>query len=103
MRKMHIIKRKQILEGVKVSNLIEYYVQGHTGKGYVNYINSNLQQIDRIILLKNRNPFIITNILKRIKKEFAEQQIEVIKSIDSTNIIERSEERRVGKEYRSRK
>lgn len=85
---MHIIKRKQILEGVKVSNLIEYYVQGHTGKGYVNYINSNLQQIDRIILLKNRNPFIITNILKRIKKEFAEQQIEVIKSIDSTNIIE---------------
>lgn len=71
-----------------MSNLIEYYVQGHTGKGYVNYIESNLHQIDKIILLQNKNPIVITAVIEQLQKCFINEKIEIIKSIESEHLVE---------------
>lgn len=71
-----------------MKKVIKYYVQGHTGKGYVNYIESNLQQINKIVLLQNDNPFIITAIINKLKNQFTDKSLEIIKSIESKHIVE---------------
>src|SRR5699024_6997216 len=76
------------IEGVKVTKIIEYYVEGHTGKAYVNYLHKNLQEIERILLLKHNDPIFISAICKRLMKEYDLHQIEVIKSMESKDIIE---------------
>lgn len=79
---------KTNIEGVKVNKAITYYVQGHTGKGYVNYIKKNLQQINKIILLKHEEAIVVTLVLKEIMKRYKYENIEIIKSIESNDLIE---------------
>lgn len=71
-----------------MTKLIEYFVEGHTGKGYVNYLQSNLQDINRIILLQDTDAWLITEVLKALIKRFDQEEIEVIRSLDSKEIIE---------------
>lgn len=76
------------IEGVKVNKSIKYYVQGHTGKGYVNFIRSNLKQIEQVILLRAKNPVLITVTINKLIEIYKDKQIEIIKSIDSTELID---------------
>lgn len=76
------------LEGVNVTNLIEYFVEGHTGKGYVNYLQSNLQNINRIILLQHTDPRFITRVLGKVMETSDAKVIEIIRSIENKHIIE---------------
>lgn len=71
-----------------MNDVIEYYVQGHTANGLVNYIQSNVQGINRIILLDHNEPFIITTIINRLKQIYKDEDIEVVKSIKSTDLLE---------------
>lgn len=71
-----------------MSEIIKYYVQGHTGKGYVNYLESNLSSIDRIILLESDNPFILSETLQRFIEEIDHETVELIQSIESSQLVE---------------
>jgi len=71
-----------------VTKLIEYFVEGHTGKGYVNYLQSNLQGINRIILLQHTNPWFITEVLEALIRRSDSDEIEVIRSLDSREIVD---------------
>lgn len=79
---------KMNIEGVNVNKIITYYVQGHTGKGYVNYIQKNLQGINRIVLLESRLSVIVTAVLNELISDLADKEVEVIKSIESKILIE---------------
>lgn len=79
---------KMNIEGVNVNKLITYYVQGHTGKGYVNYIQKNLQGINRIILLESEATFVVTAVLNELLEQLADKEVEVIKSIENNTLID---------------
>lgn len=71
-----------------MSKIIEYYVHGHTGKGFVNYIMSNLQQIERVFLLKNADSYVITVLLDQLVGLFNNAQVELIKSTKSNQFTD---------------
>lgn len=71
-----------------MSKIIEYYVHGHTGKGFVNYLSANLQNIKKIILLKNENMIVISQLLNILIKNYKEHEVEIIKSTKSIHVID---------------
>src|SRR5690625_3280068 len=71
-----------------MSKIIEYYVHGHTGKGFVNYIMSNLQQIERVFLLKNADSYVITVLLDQLVGLFNNAQVDLIKSTKSNQFTD---------------
>jgi hypothetical protein len=50
----------------KLPHTIKYFVTGHTAKGYVDYLTTNLVNLKHIIILQNGQPHIITQLLKKV-------------------------------------
>lgn len=60
---------------------IKYYVTGNTAKGFVNFINSNLNGIEQIIVLKHKSNKIKTKLIKRLINHYEKNSnVEVLLS-----------------------
>jgi len=57
---------------------IPYFVRGHTAEGLVNYIDSNLQGIETIIVLKHDNKQLIADVI-----EYFKTKIESTKKVET--------------------
>lgn len=74
-----------------MSKITSYYVSGHTANGYVNYLQSNLFGIDRILILQGHTNELKTKLFRRLisylmnKTDF---NIEVIHNSDRIHYID---------------
>lgn len=73
-----------------MDNIVRYYVCGHTAGGYVNYLKSNLNDIQNVIILNHKSSTLKTNILRRMISLLANKKnrIEVIHSSYSKQYID---------------
>src|SRR5690625_4187488 len=72
-----------------MQHLLKYYVSGHTAKGYVNFLSSNLVNIEKTIILQHPSKKIKTMILERLIERYKKnEQIEMICSSQSYEYIE---------------
>lgn len=88
---MHILKAKIEIVGVNMKRIIPYYVEGHTGKGYVNLIKNNVESLDRMIILTNKYPQIVRHVLQGLKEALLLRTsftIEEIRSLDVREAID---------------
>ena len=67
---------------------IRYYVHGHTGKGFIDLLPSNLEQINQIVLIENKNKKVVTALLETILTLLNEEDIEIIQSTLSKDLID---------------
>lgn len=74
-----------------MSNITRYYVTGHTANGKVNYLSSNLYNINQIICLQSESNEIKTNIFRRLITYLINEtndEIEVIHNHDRIHYID---------------
>lgn len=78
------------LEGdIKMERLMKYYVCGHTAKGYVNYLSSNVQDMKKITLLQHHSTHFITEIIHQLIQHYKNQAtIEILMNPDNKNYID---------------
>lgn len=57
-----------------------YYVAGHTAKGFVNYVRSNLDGIEHVIILKHPAKIIKTKIVQAWIKKYRASKMEILSS-----------------------
>lgn len=64
-----------------MTEIIPYYVRGHTAEGMVNYVQSNLKGIDKVLVLKHDNKQFIADVLQLYKAQMENKSfIEIIYS-----------------------
>lgn len=73
---------------LELIKFIDYYVEGHTSKGYLNLLQSNLKGIHQIFLLENCSSFLATDIFHAVIQKFKSMTIERIRSIEKSSIME---------------
>lgn len=72
-----------------VEHITKYYVTGNTAEGFVNYLSSNLQGIQKIIVLKHPSNVLKTGVLKKLVASYGKRQsIEIIASATSNEYID---------------
>lgn len=68
---------------------IYYYVGGNTAAGFVNYLESNLQEVNNIIVLSHPSLRLKTEVVKQAKKHFeANEPVEVICSAFGSEFLD---------------
>lgn len=69
---------------------IRYFVCGHTAKGYINHLTSNLYEIDQVIILHHKSSILKTNIFQKLINYLINKtdMIEVIYNSDSMQYID---------------
>lgn len=67
---------------------IRYYVHGHTGKGFMDFLSSNLQYIDRVVLFENKDKKVVTEMLNTIINLVTNEDVEIIQSTLSKDLID---------------
>lgn len=67
---------------------IRYYVHGHTGKGFVDLLDNNLEQIDHIVLLESNDKKTVTATLETIANLLKDETVEIIMSTLSKHYID---------------
>lgn len=66
-----------------------YYVSGNTAEGLVNYLQSNLEQVEHIVVLQHGSSTIKTLILEKLMNDYIEKyDVEVIESTISPSFVE---------------
>lgn len=62
-----------------MGHILKYYVSGHTAEGFVNYLDSNLKQLKKIIVLQHTARHVISDVLKELQKQLGmNQQQEIL-------------------------
>lgn len=83
------MQKGSIKGSVIVHREIKYYVCGHTAEGFVNYLDSNLIDIHKIIVLQHPSNIVKTNVLQTLSHYYRnDHNVEVISSPQSSNYIE---------------
>ncbi|GAB4072971.1 PRK06851 family protein [Barrientosiimonas marina] len=59
---------------------LHYYVTGNTAKGPVNYLDSNLHNIDRVVLLKHPSVKLKTAVMKQLAESSQSNGLEILES-----------------------
>lgn len=60
---------------------LNYYVTGNTAEGFINYLNSNLKDIEKIVVLKHESNKVKTKVIRNLLNHFDENMtIEVLLS-----------------------
>lgn len=68
---------------------IRYYVCGHTAEGFVNFLDSNLIDIHKIVVLQHPSNIVKTNILKKLSTDYlGKNELEIISSPQNINYID---------------
>jgi len=71
-----------------VHHITKYYVSGHTAEGYVNYLSSNINEIEKIIVLRHPSNIFKTTLLEKVIAPYEEREpIEIIVSAQSKEYI----------------
>ncbi|MFD1849046.1 hypothetical protein [Oceanobacillus bengalensis] len=65
-----------------------YYVSGNTAEGFVTYLDSNVENIKQIIVLKHPSNTLKTTIINRLIVAYKDNEIEVLKSPLSNNYLD---------------
>lgn len=65
---------------------ISYFVSGHTARGYVNYLSTNLSAISNIVILQNGDYRDVSNMLSRLAREYY-SQIELLYDPKGASVI----------------
>lgn len=68
--------------------VVTYFVSGHTAKGYVNYLSSNVQGIQKVFVLKHPSNRLKTSILKLFIDIYKNDKLEILASSTSEQYIE---------------
>ncbi|ALX50336.1 hypothetical protein [Lentibacillus amyloliquefaciens] len=63
-----------------MSNLLYYYVTGNTAEGFVNHLETNVFDIEKVIILKHPSIRLKTAIIKKLTKLYDENQLEILES-----------------------
>lgn len=73
-----------------MSKIIRYYACGHTANGHVNYLMSNLNGINKVVILEHKSNALKTNILRRTLNLLIDKTncVEVILSCNSERYID---------------
>lgn len=72
-----------------MQNRTKYFVFGHTAKGFINFLDSNVKGINRIIILQHESNSIISQMIKRLISYYTEfDHIEVICSPKNKEYID---------------
>src|SRR5690625_1198206 len=67
---------------------MKYYVSGHTAEGYVNFLSSNVDGIENIIVLRHPSNILKTTLLEKVIAPFEEREsIEMIASAQTNKYI----------------
>ncbi|WP_339227177.1 AAA family ATPase [Oceanobacillus sp. FSL K6-2867] len=70
-------------------SILNYYVSGNTAEGIVNYLQTNIVQLEKIIYLKHPSEMYKTNILKQLAAIYSPvKKVEVLKSPLGTNYLD---------------
>lgn len=67
---------------------IKYYATGHTGKGMINFLRTNLYGIDRVLILEHRSIAVKTVILEMLIDQNQRKKLEIISSPSGKEYIE---------------
>lgn len=60
-------------------NNVMYYVTGHTGNGFVNYVSSNVENLDHVFVLKHPSLRVKSDIIRRIVTHFeSDNDVEIL-------------------------
>ncbi|MGJ9457759.1 hypothetical protein [Oceanobacillus sp. CF4.6] len=66
-----------------------YYVSGNTAEGLLNYLPSNIEGLNRIIVLKHPSETIKTNVIKQVLKGYTSKyKLEILKSSYGLNYLD---------------
>lgn len=71
-----------------MSTQIRYYVHGHTGKGFIDLLASNLQGINHIYLLENKDKKVVSVYMKMMIDLLKNTEIEIIHSTIRKDLID---------------
>lgn len=72
-----------------MQNEMKYFVFGHTAKGLVNYLDSNVVGLKQLIVVQHQSNTIISQIIGKLKQYYMEfDQVEVICSPQSKKYID---------------
>ncbi|MEI3607483.1 hypothetical protein SPD48_17525 [Pseudogracilibacillus sp. SE30717A] len=72
-----------------MQHVTKYYVSGHTAEGYVNFLSSNLVQINKVIVLQHPSNRLKTRVLEKLAAPFeGKEHIERICSSRSNDYLE---------------
>ena len=91
MTSSNIHYRKDIIREVAVvQQNIKYFVTGHTKDGFVNFLSSNLVEINHIYVLEHPSNIVKTKLLQKLIALYHENQqpIEMIRSSESEHYLE---------------
>lgn len=61
-----------------MSQVLKYYVSGHTALGFVNFLQSNLMAIQKVIVLEHTSRQVVSDVLKEIQKKMGADQAQEI-------------------------
>jgi len=74
-----------------MTRIIPYFVEGHTGKGYINLIENNITSLEKVVFLQNKNPFVLAYIFQMLRDEILfniNSPVEIIQSIERSDYID---------------
>lgn len=82
-------KLVEIKGSVVVHQEIKYYVHGHTAEGYVTFLQSNIKDIKKIIILQHPSNIVKTKVLKKLANFYSkEHDLEIISSPQSKEYVD---------------
>lgn len=78
-----------MIKGCVYDLAIKYYVTGNTAEGFVNYIDSNIKDMKRVIVLKHDSNKVKTSVIEEILSKYqADQDIEILLSSSGEQYLE---------------
>ncbi len=71
-----------------MQHVLKYYVSGHTAEGYVDFLSSNLVNINKVLILQHPSSRLKTTLLEKLIAPYEEkEQIEMICSTQSNDYL----------------